>query len=39
MMIGYARVSTSGQILYVQLNQLGADVCGSEFQEMMSGAR
>jgi len=37
--IGYARVSTSGQTLDTQLEQLGAAGCGSVFKETMSGAR
>ena len=37
--IGYARVSTSGQTLDAQLEQLGAAGCGSVFRETMSGAR
>lgn len=38
-MIGYARVSTSGQTLDVQLEQLGAAGCDPVFKETMSGAR
>lgn len=37
--IGYARVSTSGQTLDAQLEQLEAAGCVSVFQETMSGAR
>lgn len=37
--IGYARVSTSGQTLDAQLEQLGVAGCGSVFRETMSGAR
>ena len=37
--IGYARVSTSGQTLDAQLEQLGAAGCGSVFRETMSGVR
>lgn len=37
--IGYARVSTSGQTLDAQLEQLGAAGCDSVFKETMSGAR
>ena len=38
-MIGYARVSTSGQTLDAQLEQLGAAGCDPVFRETMSGAR
>ena len=38
-LIGYARVSTSGQTLDAQLEQLGTAGCGSVFRETMSGAR
>lgn len=38
-MIGYARISTSGQTLDAQLEQLGAAGCGSVFKETMSGVR
>lgn len=38
-LIGYARVSTSGQTLDAQLEQLKAHGCVSVFQETMSGAR
>jgi DNA invertase Pin-like site-specific DNA recombinase len=37
--IGYARVSTSGQTLDAQLEQLGAAGCELVFKETMSGAR
>ncbi|MGY6547971.1 MAG: recombinase family protein [Roseinatronobacter sp.] len=37
--IGYARVSTSGQTLAIQLEQLAAEGCDPVFQETMSGAR
>ena len=37
--IGYARVSTSGQTLDAQLEQLGAAGCDPVFKETMSGAR
>jgi DNA invertase Pin-like site-specific DNA recombinase len=37
--IGYARVSTSGQTLDAQLEQLGAAGCDPVFRETMSGAR
>lgn len=37
--IGYARISTSGQTLDAQLEQLGAAGCDSVFKETMSGAR
>lgn len=37
--IGYARVSTSGQTLDAQLDQLVAEGCDPVFQETMSGAR
>jgi DNA invertase Pin-like site-specific DNA recombinase len=38
-LIGYARVSTSGQTLDAQLEQLGAAGCAALFKETMSGAR
>jgi DNA invertase Pin-like site-specific DNA recombinase len=38
-LIGYARVSTSGQTLDAQLEQLGAAGCAALFRETMSGAR
>ena len=38
-MIGYARVSTSGQTLDAQLEQLGEAGCVRVFRETMSGAR
>lgn len=38
-MIGYARVSTSGQTLDAQLEQLGTAGCDPIFKETMSGAR
>ncbi|MGV6806148.1 MAG: recombinase family protein [Ruegeria sp.] len=38
-MIGYARVSTSGQTLDAQLEQLGVAGCDPVFRETMSGAR
>ena len=38
-MIGYARVSTSGQTLDAQLEQLKAHGCDQVFKETMSGAR
>lgn len=38
-MIAYARVSTSGQSLAAQLDQLRAHGCDVIFQETMSGAR
>jgi DNA invertase Pin-like site-specific DNA recombinase len=38
-LIAYARVSTSGQTLNAQLEQLGAHGCDLIFQETMSGAR
>lgn len=38
-LIAYARVSTSGQILDAQLDQLCAHGCDLIFQETMSGAR
>lgn len=38
-MIGYARVSTSGQTLDAQLEQLIAAGCDPVFKETMSGAR
>ncbi|NYI28233.1 recombinase family protein [Sulfitobacter geojensis] len=37
--IGYARISTSGQTLDAQLEQLGTAGCDCVFQETMSGAR
>ena len=37
--IGYARVSTSGQTLDAQLEQLGVAGCDPVFKETMSGAR
>lgn len=37
--IGYARVSTSGQTLAIQLDHLEAEGCDLVFQETMSGAR
>lgn len=39
MNIGYARVSTSGQTLDAQLEQLGAAECDRVFKETVSGAR
>ncbi len=39
MKIGYARVSTSGQTLDAQLEQLGAAECDRVFKETVSGAR
>lgn len=38
-MIGYARVSTSGQTLAAQIEQLKAAGCTTVFQETASGAR
>ncbi len=38
-LIGYARVSTSGQTLDAQLEQLGAAGCDRVFRETVSGAR
>ena len=38
-MIGYARVSTSGQTLDAQLEQLKTHGCDQVFRETMSGAR
>jgi len=38
-MIGYARVSTSGQTLDAQLEQLKAHGCDQVFKETISGAR
>jgi len=38
-LIGYARVSTSGQTLDAQLEQLAAHGCDRIFRETMSGAR
>lgn len=38
-MIGYARVSTSGQTLDAQLEQLGEAGCDPVFKEAVSGAR
>lgn len=37
--IGYACVSTSGQTLEAQLEQLGGAACARVFRETMSGAR
>ncbi|SHH80918.1 recombinase family protein [Marivita hallyeonensis] len=37
--IGYARISTSGQTLDAQLEQLGTAGCDPVFKETMSGAR
>ena len=37
--IGYARVSTYGQTLTAQLDQLRADGCGTIYRETASGAR
>ena len=37
--IGYARVSTTGQSLDAQLEQLAAVPCGLVFRETISGAR
>ncbi|MCK0149534.1 recombinase family protein [Marivita sp. S6314] len=37
--IGYARISTSGQTLDAQLEQLGAAGCDPVFKETMSGVR
>ena len=37
--IGYARVSTSGQTLDAQLEQLGGAGCDQVFKETVSGAR
>ena len=37
--VGYARVSTTGQSLAAQLDQLAAAACDRVFQETMSGAR
>ena len=37
--LGYARVSTYGQTLDVQLEQLRADGCGAIYREKASGAR
>ena len=37
--LGYARVSTYGQTLDAQLEQLRADGCGRIFREKVSGAR
>src|SRR5688500_1125293 len=37
--VGYARVSTSGQSLETQLEQLGQFGCSKEFREKVSGAR
>ncbi|MEO9517479.1 MAG: recombinase family protein [Paracoccaceae bacterium] len=38
-MIGYARVSTSGQTLDAQVEQLAETCCDNIFQETVSGAR
>jgi DNA invertase Pin-like site-specific DNA recombinase len=38
-LIGYARVSTSGQTLDAQLEPLGAAGCAALFKETISGAR
>jgi len=38
-MIGYARVSTSGQTLDAQLEQLGGAGCETVFRETFTGAR
>lgn len=37
--LGYARVSTYGQALDAQLEQLHADGCGTIYREKASGAR
>lgn len=37
--IGYARVSTYGQTLEAQLEQLGSAACTTIFREKVSGAR
>lgn len=39
MLVGYARVSTTGQTLTAQLEQLQAAGCDVIFQETASGAR
>ncbi len=37
--LGYARVSTYGQTLDAQLEQLAAEGCGKVYREKASGAR